>query len=216
MTAFRPATRLLSFAIPLAALAVAGSASAGVPDPAHCTVDHVLIGSYDTRGASAGPGPCAGGTAGFDVFVRDINGLPVAGAAVTVQFAGTGTGIRPFLTQNPPTTIDCTQRTLTVVADASGHAVLIPRFGHFALSPVIPVYANGQFLQNVEARSPDYDGDGQISLSDFNIFAADYNNPTPQAESDFDDCPTTRLGDFTFFVEQYLWDQGKPIEQRCN
>jgi hypothetical protein len=213
-----PSSSLLRCALVLAALALAAPRAvfAGVPDPAHCTVDHVLIGSYDTRGASAGPGPCAGGTAGFDVFVRDINGLPVAGAAVTVQFAGTGTGIRPFLTQNPPTTIDCTQRTLTVIADANGHAVLIPRFGHFALSPVIPVYANGQLLQYVEARSPDYDGDGQISLSDFNIFAADYNNLTPQPESDFDDCPTTRLGDFTFFVEQYLWDQGKPIEQRCN
>lgn len=205
------------FAAPLlVALLSPAPARAGAPDPPHCTVDHVIIGSYDTRGANSGVGPCSGGTAGFDVWVRDFTNLPVAGAAVTVQFAGTGTGIRPFLAQNAGTTVDCTMRTLTVIADANGHAVMVPRFGHFSQGAVVPVYANGQFLQNVEARSPDYDGNGLIDLFDFNIFAADYANPVSQAESDFDDCPNTRLGDFSFFVEQYLWDQGRPVETRCN
>jgi len=206
---------VLLVGVALALDLAAGRALAGPPDQAQSMVDHVIIGSFDTHGATSGFGPCSNGTPGFDVYVRDAQGQPVVGS-VTVQFAGSGTGIRPFLAQNPGVTVDCTQRTLTTTTDANGHAVMVPRFGHFSLSPQIPVFANGQFLRFVEARSPDYDGDGQISLADFNQFAADFPNPVPQAESDFDDCPTSRLGDFSFFVEQFLWDQGRPIEQRCN
>jgi hypothetical protein len=202
----------LALACPPAALAV------GPPDPSNCQVDHVIIASFDTRGATSGPGPCSGGTPGFDVYVRDMSNTPIANAQVTVQFMGTGTGIRPLLVQNAGATVDCSLRTITATADANGHAVMVPRFVHFSTSanPTIPVYANGHFLVNVYALSPDYDGDGQISLSDLNRFVADYYNPTPQFESDFDDCPDNRLGDFAFFAEQYLWDHGHSAEPFCN
>lgn len=206
----------------LAALAcaawAASAAAAGSPSPPNCTVDHVIIASFDNRGALAGPSPCtAPAQPGFDVWVRDGLNLPVPGAQVTVVFSGTGTGIHPYKAQNPGVTVDCTRRALSVFADANGHAVMVPRFGGSSHNgaPSIPVYANGQFLQYVAGLSCDYDDDGVVSLADFSRFTTDFTSPVVQPESDFDDCPSTLLGDFGFFAEQYLWDQGRPVEPMC-
>ena len=74
----------------------AGVAAAGVPFPPNCTVDHVIIGSFDHLGAMAGVASCSPtATRGFDVEVRDVNNVPVANSVVQIVFAGTGTSIRP-------------------------------------------------------------------------------------------------------------------------
>jgi hypothetical protein len=197
----------------------AGAAgAAGVPSPPNCTFDHVIIGSYDLTGAPSGPAPClATATPGFDVWVRDLNNLPVPGAVVQIIFAGTGTSIRPYRNQlQSNVTVRCGNHELDVVADANGHAVFVPRFGRYGEIPVVPVYANGVLLGNVEARSADYNDDGTVNLIDLGIFTTDYTDPLSyHPKSDFDDCPNTNLGDFAFFAEQYLASISGPIEQVC-
>jgi len=200
----------------LALTAAIRNASAGVPDASHCTVDHVIISSYDNTGAVAGNGPCTpGATRGFDVFVRDVANNPVAGATVSLQFQGTGTGIKPYQLQNPGVSVDCSTRTISALTDASGHAQMVARFGHFAETSVIPVYADGVFLKFVEARSPDYFTDGTVTLNDYSQFVTDYTAATLPPRSDFADCPSNKLGAFLFFAEQFLAAQGQPIQQHC-
>jgi hypothetical protein len=221
-----PRSFRIPFALSVAALLLAaqargvaaGGLSSGIPSPANCTVDHVLIGSYDLTGANAGMAPCiANATPGFDVYVRDVANIPIPGAVVTIIFSGTGTGIRPYQNQRQSNvTVTCTNRELDIIADANGHAVFVPRFGHWAESAVIPVYANGVLLRNVEARSADYNDDGTVNLIDLGTFTSDYTDPiTYHAKSDFDDCSNTKLGDFAFFAEQYLAGISGPVELVC-
>ena len=198
-------------------VAPAALAFAGVPSAANCTVDHVIIGSYDHLGAFAGNAPCLGtATRGFDVYVRDNLNNPVPNAAVSIIFAGTGTAIRPYFNQWPGATDQCSMHEIDTMADASGHAQIVPRFGRYGETAVVPVFANGVLLAMIQARSADYNDDGQVNLLDFNTFAADYMDPLAgHPRSDFDDCPTTKLGDFAFFADQYLASQTGPIEPIC-
>jgi hypothetical protein len=208
------------FMLCLAAVLIvrAAVAAAAVPSPANCTVDHVIVGSYNFVGAASGTGPCVGNTPGFDVWVRDAGNAPVPGAVVSIVFAGTGTSIRPYRNPGPQpnVTIRCGMHEIDVVADANGHAVFVPRFGRWSESPVVPVYANGVFLTMIEARSADYNNDGTVDLSDLSMFAADYLDPfAVHRRSDFDDCPSSSLGDLSFFVLQYTASAVGPIEAVC-
>jgi hypothetical protein len=197
---------LLGLLVAAALLARAGATVAAVPSQANSTVDHVIIGSYNSQGAISGQSPClATATMGFDVVVRDFANNPIPGSVVTIIFGGTGTSIRPYVTQDPGVTVLCGSHGLQVTTDASGHAHLVPRFGRFSNSAVIPVSADGILLAHVSARSPDYQNDGAVDLGDFTTFAQDYaDQGGGQPRSDFDDCPQTRLGDFVFFAAQFL------------
>ena len=216
--ALQAATGRAAFGLVLGAALLAGgigSAMAQVPSPPNCTFDHVIIGSWNAHGAPSGPGPCAG-TPGFDVYVRDINNLPVPGAQIAIVFAGTGTSIRPYRNQLPGVTPRCGMHEIDANADASGHANFVARFGRWGEFPVVPVYANGVLLGNIQARSADYNDDGTVNVSDLGFFAADYLDPLAyHPRTDFDDCPSTTLGDFAFFAEQYLAAASGPVEQVC-
>jgi hypothetical protein len=204
---------MFRFVLALAAAAslFASSAHAADPYPQNCTVDHVIISSWNEQGAPSGIGPCAG-TPGFDVVVRDINNAPVPNATIKIQFTLTGTAIKPYRSQSGQVFVQCNDRSINVVTDANGHATIVPHFGRWTESPVVPVYANGFLLQYVEARSPDYNCNGSVELADLVEFVNDLKDTsTPHPRSDFDDCPGVTLGDFSFFAAQLLASQaGSP------
>lgn len=194
-------------------------ANAALPSPANCTVDHVIIGSFGPNGATSGMAPCApNALPGFDVFVRDASNTPIAGSVVSIVFAGTGTAVRPYLNQwpQPGVSVNCMQHQLNVTTDANGHARFVPRFGRYGESAVVPVYADGVFLRNIEARSADYNCDGQVNVTDLGVFAGDYLDPAGgHPRSDFDDCPGMTIADLSFFAQQYLASLASPIEPVC-
>lgn len=194
-------------------------AAAAIPSAGNCTVDHVIIGSYSPDGALSGDRPCSPtALPGFDVYVRDFNNQPIAGSVVSIVFAGTGTSVRPYLNQwpQPGVSVNCMQHQLNVTADANGHARFVPRFGRYGEQPVVPVYADGIFLRNIEARSADYNCDGQVNVTDLGVFAGDYLDPAGvHRRSDFDDCPGMTIADLSFFAQQYLASLAGPIEPVC-
>jgi len=204
----------------LAALALASApAFTAVPSPANCSVDHVIISSWNNVPAPSGGLACTASQAGFDVYVRDIAGNPIANSQVRIVFAGTGTSIRPYHPPGPsgPVTIHCLDHSFSGFTDGSGHFNFTPHFGRYGEFSNIPVYADNVQIALIQARSPDYDCDGDVDLSDFANFAQDYTDPAPgayHARSDFDDCPTKSLGDFAFFAGQYLASSasGAPID----
>jgi hypothetical protein len=197
----------------------AAVATAGIPSPPNCTVDHVIIGSYGPQGATSGDGPCsATALPGFDVYVRDFNNVPVAGSVVSIVFAGTGTSVRPYLNQwpQPGVSVVCMNHQLNVTTDVNGHARFVPRFGRYGEGPAVPVYADGVFLRNIEARSADYNCDGQVNVADLGTFSGDYLDPVGfRRRSDFDDCPGMTIADLSFFAAQYLASAAGPIEPVC-
>jgi len=215
----RLATPRIGTSLVVILLLRAAVAAAALPSPPNCTVDHVIIGSYSPDGATSGVGPCApSALAGFDVYVRDFNNLPIAGSVVSIVFAGTGTSVRPYLNQwpQPGVSVNCAQHQLNVTTDVNGHARFVPRFGRYGESPVVPVYADGVFLRNIEARSADYDCDGRVSVADLGVFSGDYLDPVGvHRRSDFDDCPGMTIADLSFFAQQYLASLGGPIEPVC-
>lgn len=191
----------------LAALALANAASAAVPSPPNCTVDHVIISSWNNVPANNGLAACSSSPAGFDVWVRDSAGNPIPNSQVKIVFAGTGTSIRPYHPQGPqgPIVIHCGDHSFSGFTDGQGHLNFTPQFGRYAEIAVVPVYADNVQIALIEARSPDYDDDGDVDLSDFATFADDYSDiHVYHARSDFDDCPTKNLGDFAFFADQFV------------
>ena len=201
----------------LAALALANAAFAAVPSPPNCTVDHVIISSWNNVPAYNGLAACSSSPAGFDVWVRDSAGNPIANSQVRIVFAGTGTSIRPYHPQGPqgPIVIHCGDHSFSGFTDGQGHLNFVPHFGRYAEFAVVPVYADNVQIALIEARSPDYDCDGDVDLSDLTTFSGDFTDTHAyHARSDFDDCPTTSLGDFVFFSGQYLASvqAGVPID----
>lgn len=213
-----PQTGLGVFLVVSALFTMTRTGAAAVPSPTTSRVDHIIIGSYSLSGASSGFNPCTpGATPGFDVYVRDAVNNPVPFATVRIIFAGTGTGIRPYNNQlQPMVTTVCNNHEIDVVADGNGHAVFVPRFGRWGEAPNIPVYADGVLLRNIQAASPDYNDDGAITLSDLSIFSSDLlDDLNYHARSDFDDCPSSKLGDFSFFAAQLLASSAGPVEPVC-
>jgi hypothetical protein len=200
----------------LAVFVLASAASANTPNASLSSVDHVIISSWNNVPAGNGLAPCSGSPAGFDVWVRDSAGNPVGSAQVKVTFAGTGTSIRPYKPQGPqgPITIHCIDHSMSGFTDGQGHLNFTPHFGRYAETNVVEVTADGVVLALIQARSPDYDCDGDVDLLDFSTFVGDYTDTHYHPRSDFDDCPATTLGDLSFFVNQYVAsaNSGVPID----
>src|SRR5689334_16066921 len=131
---------MFRFALACAAAALLLPAVARAADlfPLNCSVDHVIISSWNDTGAPSGFGPCTG-TPGFDVFVRDASNSPVPNAMVKIQFTGTGTAIKPYRSHPPQADVQCNDRTINVVTDSNGHATFVPHFGHWTETPEVPV-----------------------------------------------------------------------------
>jgi hypothetical protein len=167
----------------------------------------VIISSWNnTPAAAGGEFSCGASTPGFDVIVRDINNAPIANSQVKVMFGGTGTSIRPYQDVGPgPVTVHCIDHSITLPTDGNGRASFVPHFGRFAETNVVEVSADGVILGLIQARSPDYDCDGDVDVADLSTFSGDFlDTQAYHARSDFDDCPNTSLGDLLFFSAQFL------------
>ena len=203
----RPA-RLAAVPAVLLALGLAAPAFAlGVPDPRLSIVDPVLVGS-----PLGIPNPQVGGTPGFDVYARDVNNTPVAGAVVEIDFSLAGLTL--YATQNAGTTVNCATHRIGQVTDAQGHVVFAAQFGSWQNANVVPVLINGVLVANVAARSPDYDEDGKVAIFDLSVFSTDFLDQNPTPRSDFDVSGVTGLGDLAFFSQHYLAPEG-PAKPLC-
>jgi hypothetical protein len=111
---------------------------------------------------------------------------------------------RLYTTQQAGTTVDCTQGTLSRVTDAQGRVNFAARFGGWEDANMVEVLDGGVNLAFVKGRSPDYDKDGKVGLSDLAVFTADLlGNPAAQ-KSDFDLNGFTGLGDLGILATQLL------------
>lgn len=188
----------------LAALVLASPvARAAVPDPRFSTLESVIVSSWNNTAAPLGP--CYNDVPGYDLTVRDINNAPIPGSHVKIVF-GSPAGIRPYQDVGPgPVTVNCVDHSINIVADGQGRVHFVPHFGRYSDSYTETVYADGVILGNLKARSPDYDGDGDVDVADWTTFVGDYlDMQNYHARSDFDLCPNSNLPDFSFFVQQYL------------
>ena len=186
----RPAT----FAL-FAALLFALPAHADLPDPRFSTIDAVAVGT--PLGIAIGGAP-----AGFDVTMRDINNAPRAGVIVELRLGAAGLTV--YANQATGTTVDCVTGTISRVTNAQGAVNFAPRFGGWSDANDVPVWGAGEMLGNVKSRSPDYDRDGKVGLSDLVTFSGDFMlNPGAQ-KSDFDLNGNTGLGDLVLFSAQFL------------
>jgi hypothetical protein len=191
------AARRTSLALAAVALACATSASAQIvdPDPRFSIVDPIVVGS--PLGVAIGGTP-----AGFDVSMRDVSNAPRPGVVVTLHFPDPS--FRLYATQQAGTTLDCLQRTISRVTDAQGKVNFVARFGGWNDANAVEVVDAGVILALVKGRSPDYDSDGKVGLSDLAVFTADLlGNPSAQ-KSDFDLNGSTGLNDYAIITEQLL------------
>ena len=189
----------------LAALVLASApARASVPDPRFSTTEPTIVASWNNVGAPAG-GTCFTGTPTYDVTVRDVSNAPIAGSHVKVLF-NAGSGIHPYSDPGPGVTVNCVDHSFNLVTDAQGRVSFVPHFGGNG-EPFTTgtVYADGVVLTGLRVRSPDYDADGDVDVADWTTFVGDYlDTQNYHARSDFDQCATSNLPDFVFFVSQYL------------
>jgi hypothetical protein len=189
-----PAARRLSPALAVLALVSATSATAQ-PDPRQITIDVVVVGT--PLGVAIGGSPV-----GFDVTVRNIDLTPRQGAVVSLEFPAAS--FRLYATQQAGTTINCAQGSLTRVTDAQGQVNFAARFGGWEDGNAVAVLVDGVLIGLVKGRSPDYDRDGKVGLSDLAVFTGDLlGNPGAQ-KSDFDLNGSTGLNDYAIITEQLL------------
>ena len=192
---------LLSILMVTAGLVVvAGTATAGLPDPGNSTVSPIMTGSA-----------CGVTTADtYVVVVRDINGAPVGGATVTIDFstASGNSGISApahlHAVQIPPTVVDCPNQTLSQVADASGTATFEGLFGGAENTASVEVRAEGVLLRLIKVRSTDMNDNGETELGDLNLFRINFFLSPSAEESDFNQSGSTELGDLNIFRVEFF------------
>jgi hypothetical protein len=202
-------TGFIRKALPVAAglLLVATSAMAGLPDPSQSTVPEVMVGSCSATITEDT----------YTVVVRDINGSPVGGATVVVDFstgsgdAGVSGAVKSLAhaTQNAPTTVNCPAQTISQIADGSGVATFEGIFGGADNALSVEVSANGVPLKLIKVRSTDLDAAGDTDLNDLNIFRTNFfDQPgVPNSgpfESDYNDDGDTELTDLNIFRVEFF------------
>lgn len=174
---------------------LATSAMAAVPSPANSDVDDIMVGSVKGTALKGGGFGTAVLGVGYTVAVKDIGGLPIPGAVVTVNFStasgdiGTSGAVQvnPYTIQLDGSAIDCPTQTLTKVANGSGVAIFQPIFGGAENTASIEVRANGVLLKPIMARGVDATGDGILNSADLSVFQQNIFGPAFPAgqESDF-------------------------------
>ena len=172
-------------------LLFATPAVAAVPDPAHRTVDEILVG--DSNGMQIGNG--------FRVTVRDVAGNPVANSHVVLAFNGSA---RPYAAQVAPAFSLCPN--IAEMTDAAGRAVFQARFGGYDNNPLVEVRADGITLKPVVARSTDLTGDGATGAFDLVHFRNSFLNNPSAPETDYNQDGITDPFDFNLFRMVFLND----------
>lgn len=137
-------------------------ALAGVPDPAHSTMDACLV-------------VCPEGDFTFHVTVRDIAGNPIANSSVHVDMC-----LCPSVIPCPGE--GCTYIKLT---DAAGNATLQIKAGGTCLAGVL-ITADGVVLGSRAVASPDQNGDLIVDAADYAAAVGKLGLSDPTADFDCD------------------------------
>jgi hypothetical protein len=183
---------LFLLAVLAALVFAADSAQCKVPDPRFSSVDPVIL--DDPSGSRA-----------FRVVVRDVNNAPLYYQEVRIDFSATF--VRLNAIQDPGVTVDCANRTLTMLTGTNGVALFHPRFTGFGDEGDALVSADGVWLAHRGARSTDLDGfGGGTGIGDFAIFAPLFiegSRTHPEADFDVSGGPIG-LMDFALFTQAFL------------
>ena len=205
--------RLLVLSLLAVSAFAAPPALAAVPNPPNCTLDRIIIGSWNGNSAPSANVQCGAPFPGFEVVVRDINNIPIAGALVTLRFGASSA--RPHAVQNVGTSVNCPGVAISRRTDAAGYVRFDARVAGYDLGNHVFVDADGVLLGAVPVISPDYDGNGAMTLADFVTFSGDFLNPVPPVRSDFNWCPPSILPDYVWFSGQYMAGISQPPALLC-
>ena len=172
-------SRQLLSGLILAAAAQAMPAAAKLPDPAHSTVDPVLM-------------ICPEGDAVFRVKPRDFANNPDPGVNVTLAFDSCPPfAVCPDVAGDPtPYKIDRVNRTITRMATLSASLEAVAEFsirmGGICPSSLLTVYADGVPLASRSVVSPDQDGDLDVDDADLALLEAKVGQADPTGDFDGD------------------------------
>lgn len=210
---------------------IASVAMAGVPDPTKSSTDgNFMIGNArggNVLGAPSVPGIPAAVPDGYNVTVRDVGNIPLAG--VTVSFNYPSGTLRTAATQQFGQTASCSSNTTSAVTNGSGQAVIVPavtgRNESPSGSPTVQVRANGVLLTTIALRTYDLvcetSGPAKVTLTDFNMFRQHYVVGQPffnQPACDYTNDGSVGLADLNAFRTEYLCNTstGVPTGTVCS
>ncbi len=180
-------------------LALVGSVAwATAPDPDACSV-----GPADVMGIPRVIGvldqPTASSYADIDIYVRNIDGLPIPGAFVEVNLE---TGAGCVTPSNDPVICFCENTVFTGFTNAAGYVQINGGFGGCCLEPgAAVIIADGVPIREMVFVSPDWNGekgDCEMGLPDFTVFGTGWSTGAGGC-TDYDGDDTTAIGDFTVF-----------------
>ena len=142
----------------------------GVPSAANSSVDPCLV-------------FCPVSDIPFGVVVRDLANNPVAGSHVTLDFSRCPSFAHCLGVPSSITVSDA-NRTLSMVADASGTAVFYMPMGGICPGSAVGILADGVLLATRSLASPDRDGNGFPDLTDEAAIQALVGSSDPTADFD--------------------------------
>lgn len=173
--------RVLTLIVTSSALYSVGAA-AGVPSPAHSSVDPCLV-------------VCPAGEIVFRVVVRDLNHSPVANSYVVIDFCGCASvTLCPVSLTDPYQRLNACQ--ILKITDAQGSADFAIRAGGGCSSLGARVLADGILLAQRDVASPDQDGNLMVDLADLSLAEAKRGSADPAADFDCDGLVTDPDVDF--------------------
>lgn len=162
----------------VAGLAVLASvAMAGVPDATMSTTDgDFMIGNARGLAIISGlPNVRATLANGYEVVVRDVGGTPIAGATVTMQFAGSN--LQVHSAQSGAQVANCGSNFISLVTDVNGRVIFFPAVAgeNNAVGSNVQIRANGVLLTVIRFHSMDLvrvggGGNGIVNVADLNDF----------------------------------------------
>lgn len=166
-------------------LCVASAAFASVPDPTQITCPTFI--TYEPAGNLAVP---------FTVNVKNQFGVNISGSNVLIDF-----GAAPVVFCANQTGAGYTRsgQTVSATTNVSGNAVFNIRASKCGNGSVAKIYADGVLICSIsKLTSPDFDGNGSVSLPDLGTFALDQS--TGNLCADFDGGGSVNLPDLGIFA----------------
>lgn len=193
---------------------IASVAMAGVPDPSKSSTDgNFMLGNARGGNVLALPGIPPAVVNGYNVTVRDVGNIPLAG--VTVSFNYPSGTLRTMSTQQFGQTANCASNVTSAVTNGSGQAVLVPavvgRNESPSGSPTVQVRANGVLLTTIALRSYDLvcegTSTGRVTVSDLNMFRQHFLVGQPffnQPAADYTNDGSVTVADLNGFRTEFL------------
>lgn len=167
----RRALTLLAITSAMLTLSVrAASAASGVPSAFNSSVDLCLV-------------FCPVSDIPFQAVVRDLANNPVEGAVVKLDFSACPSFAHCLGVPSPITVSDA-NRTLSMVADATGTVVFYMPMGGICPGSAVRIYADNVLLATRSLASPDRDGNGFPDLNDEAAIQALVGSSDPTADFD--------------------------------